>query len=411
MAELARALPDDAKKPDVVILTEVGVSTCASGSVARRELPEHDSGLRAAVSLARRAQDPLAEFAKMDAEELAIGLHMEDAHQGKLRTRLREVMEWCIHDVGADLNTAPPSLLRHISGVTPQAAKSIVRFRDENGGFRNRAQLLTIAEMTPDAYRQCAGFLRISDGDNPLDALTIHPEAYPVVEEIARDFDLDIPGLIGNEKALNAIRLDQYSEGPVGRQTLHDILTELRTRGGDRRAKRRAVQFFPETPDAADLLKGTTVDGVVTNVVGFGAFVDIGMPADGLVHISELADGFVNDPNDVVTVGQVVKARILGVDADRGRVSLSLCTRAEPKPQDESSEAAKPRPDARPRRPSRPRRPRPSKEDTRGTGRATAANPAKPPTPPTEPPRKPEKTATMADLLSKYGDPFAKRKD
>jgi len=419
VAEMIQGLPEDAKKPEKIVVTEAGISAYASSAIARRELPDQPCGIREAVSLARRVQDPLAELVKVNPKEIAIGPHAPDVHQGMLVARLKETVEQCVHDVGIDVNNAPPAMLRRISGLTPPLAKNIVKFREENGGFRTREQLLNVPMMTPEAYQQCAGFLRIYNGENPLDAFAIHPEAYPLIEKIAKDFSLSVPDLIGNEKTLNAIRLDQYIDGSIGRQTLHDIITELRRRDADPRSECRRVRFLPETPDAVDLLRGSVLDGVVTNVLAFGAFVDIGMSEDGLVHISELADGFVQNPNDVVHVGQIVKVRVVGVDAERGRLSLSLRTRREPRPEASSRgrtkrEPRKGSPAASADRPRPPRRPRSAaKEEKKVAGRRTKQTREAQPHQKKEqrPARETAKPATIADLLKKYGDPFTKHKE
>lgn len=312
--------------PTVISVNEAGASVYSASDLAREELPELDVSLRGAVSIARRLQDPLAELVKIDPRSIGVGQYQHDVHQPGLRERLDETVTLCVNRVGVELNTASAPLLSYVAGIGPTLAKRIVETRDARGGLRSRKALLEVPRLGAKAFEQAAGFLRVRDGDHPLDATGIHPERYPLVERIARDLGVPTRGLVGNEAALDrlASRLEAYAGDGVGLPTLRDILDELRRPGRDPRESFEPPAFRDDVREMKDLQPGMVLEGVVTNVVAFGAFVDIGVHQDGLVHISQLADRFVKDPGEVVKVGQRVRVRVVGVEPDRRRIALSM---------------------------------------------------------------------------------------
>ncbi len=316
-------LPRDAH-PDVVLVSEAGASVYSASETAREELPELDVSLRGAVSIARRLQDPLAELVKIDPKAIGVGQYQHDVNQTRLKERLDQVVEICVNRVGVELGTASPSLLSHVSGIGPTLARRIVELREERGGFRTRNELLDVPRLGKKAFQQAAGFLRIRNGDHPLDRTAVHPERYPVVEAMARDLGLSLADLVENHDAVARIRLERYETEELGRPTLEDIVEELRRPGRDPREGFEPPAFRDDVRTPEDLEEGMRLEGVVTNVVAFGAFVDVGVHQDGLVHISQLAQHFVKDPADIVRVGQRVKVTVLSVDLDRGRIGLSM---------------------------------------------------------------------------------------
>jgi uncharacterized protein len=310
--------------PQVVVVNESGASVYSASDLAREELPDLDVSLRGAVSIARRLQDPLAELVKIDPKSIGVGQYQHDVNQPKLKSRLDETVQSCVNRVGVELNTASVALLSYVAGIGPTLAQNIVRTRDTRGGFRSRRDLMEVPRLGAKAFEQCAGFLRVRGGEHPLDASAVHPERYAVVERIAADVGAPLPRLVGDDSLLDRVELARYVDDEVGLPTLHDILAELRKPGRDPRASFEAPAFRDDVTEPKDLKDGMILEGVVTNVVAFGAFVDIGVHQDGLVHVSQLADRFVADPNQVVKVGQRVKVTVLSVDLPRNRIALSM---------------------------------------------------------------------------------------
>ncbi len=334
---------DALKKIPVILVNESGASVYSASAAARREFPELDLTIRGAVSIARRLMDPLAELVKIDPKSIGVGQYQHDVDQSALKLALDDVVISCVNAVGVDLNRASAELLAYVSGLGPQLASNIVTYRNENGRFNSRAELKTVPRIGPKAYEQSAGFLRIHDGANPLDASAVHPESYPVVDAMARDQNCAVADLMADASLRSKIEVSRYVTDQIGRPTLMDILAELAKPGRDPRQAFEAVEFAEGVNQLSDLEPGMTLPGIVTNVTAFGAFVDIGVHQDGLVHISELSDSFVKDPADYVNVQQKVKVRVLAVDLERKRISLSM------KPQPNAPTAA-PQPEKAPRK-------------------------------------------------------------
>ena len=313
-----------AQPPQVVIVNEAGASVYSASELARDELPGLDVSLRGAVSIARRLQDPLAELVKIDPKSIGVGQYQHDVDQRRLRKRLDDIVVSAVNRVGVEVNTASVALLSSVSGIGPVLAENIVKTRDERGGFDSRRALLEVPRLGAKAFEQAAGFLRVRGGKNPLDASAVHPERYALVERMAKDVGASVPELLSDEKRLESIELTKYVSDDVGLPTLKDILVELRKPGRDPRAAFEAVAFRDDVTEPKDLREGMELDGVVTNIVAFGAFVDVGVHQDGLVHVSQLADRFVSDPNHVVTVGQRVKVRVVSIDLQRNRIALTM---------------------------------------------------------------------------------------
>jgi uncharacterized protein len=307
----------------VVMVNESGASVYSASEAARQEFPDHDVTVRGAVSIGRRLQDPLAELVKIDPKAIGVGQYQHDVDQRQLRQALDDTVTSCVNAVGVELNTASVQLLTYVSGLGATLAGNIVKHRDEHGAFTSRRQLLDVARLGPKAFEQAAGFLRLRDGDHPLDASAVHPERYGLVERMAADLGAAVRDLVGDEQLTGRIRLSDYVDGDVGLPTLEDIRDELRKPGRDPRDRFEAFAFA-DVHDIADLQKGMRLPGIVTNVTNFGAFVDVGVHQDGLVHISQLADRFVRDPAEVVRVHQQVLVTVLEVDLDRRRISLSM---------------------------------------------------------------------------------------
>jgi len=316
-------------KLQVVMVSEAGASVYSASEIAREEFPDLDLTVRGAISIARRLQDPLAELVKVDPKSIGVGQYQHDVDQRALKKALDEVVESCVNFVGVDLNTASWALLSFVSGISETLAKGIVAHRDRHGAFTMRAQLLEVARFGPKAYEQAAGFLRIRNGAQPLDNTAVHPERYPLVERMAGDAGVTIPELIAAPARLEALRLERYVGDDIGLPTLRDILAELKKPGRDPRATFVSAGFREDVTEITDLKEGMTLNGVVTNVAAFGAFVDIGVHQDGLVHISQLADRYVRDPAEVVKVGQPVQVKVVSVDLERRRIGLSMRTGAE----------------------------------------------------------------------------------
>lgn len=307
-----------------ITVSEAGASVYSASELAAKEFPELDVSLRGAVSIARRLQDPLAELVKIDPKSIGVGQYQHDVNQTQLARTLDAVVEDCVNAVGVDVNTASVALLKQVSGLTASISENIVAFRNQNGPFANRSQLKKVPRLGDKAFEQAAGFLRVMDGDNPLDASAVHPEAYPVVNAILDDTGKSIRDLIGQSQFLRSLKPANYTSAAFGLPTVSDILQELEKPGRDPRPEFKSVKFMEGVEKITDLQPGMQLDGVVTNVANFGAFVDIGVHQDGLVHISHLADDFVKDPRDVVKAGDMVKVRVLEIDVARQRISLSM---------------------------------------------------------------------------------------
>jgi uncharacterized protein len=307
-----------------LVVSEAGASVYSASEYASRELPELDVSLRGAVSIARRLQDPLAELVKIDPKSIGVGQYQHDVNQSGLARSLDSVVEDCVNAVGVDLNTASVPLLAQVSGLTATIAENLVQYREQNGAFRSRAQLKQVPRLGEKTFQQCAGFLRISDGDEPLDASAVHPEAYPVVRRIVERTGKPVRSLIGDSATLRRLDAKQFADALFGEPTVRDILVELEKPGRDPRPEFRAAEFLEGVETLQDLRPGMVLEGSVTNVTNFGAFVDIGVHQDGLVHISMLADRFVKNPHEIVQSGQLVQVKVLDVDLQRKRIALSM---------------------------------------------------------------------------------------
>jgi uncharacterized protein len=320
--ELVKKLSD--LKLHKVVVSEAGASVYSASAYASEELPDLDVTLRGAVSIARRLQDPLAELVKIDPKSIGVGQYQHDLSEFKLSRSLGAVVEDCVNGVGVDLNTASPPLLARVSGIGAGLAESIVSYRDAHGSFRSRKALMDVPRLGPKAFEQCAGFLRISGGDDPLDASAVHPESYPVVRRIMESTKSDIRGLIGNAPVLRALKPQAFADDKFGIPTVTDILRELEKPGRDPRPAFKTAEFKDGVETLSDLRPGMVLEGAVTNVAAFGAFVDIGVHQDGLVHVSAMSKTFVKDPRSVVKPGDIVRVKVLEVDQPRKRISLSL---------------------------------------------------------------------------------------
>lgn len=307
-----------------LVVSEAGASVYSASELARKELPDLDVSIRGAVSIARRLQDPLAELVKIDPKSIGVGQYQHDVNQSNLGSALDNTIEDCVNMVGVDVNTASPALLSHISGLSKSIADNIVAFRDKNGAFKNRKGILKVPRLGDKAFEQAAGFLRITSGDNPLDASAVHPESYSVVEKIQKDTKINIKDLIGNTEILSTLNPSKYTDENFGIPTVTDIIKELEKPGRDPRPEFKTATFKEGVSELKDLEIGMKLEGVVTNVAAFGAFVDIGVHQDGLVHISMLSDSFVKDPHTIVKVGQVVNVTVVDVDVKRKRIALSM---------------------------------------------------------------------------------------
>lgn len=316
----------DAPRPTVVVVNEAGASVYSASDLARSEFPELDVSLRGAVSIARRLQDPLAELVKIDPKSIGVGQYQHDVNQTRLKQRLDDTVMSCVNRVGVEVNTASAALLGYVAGIGPTLAQSIVALRDQRGGIRSRADLKEVPRLGAKAFEQAAGFLRVRGGAHPLDGSAVHPERYALVERMAKDLGVEVKSLVGDDALVDRIELVKYVSDDVGLPTLRDIVTELKKPGRDPRAAFEPPAFRDDVQKPSDLHVGMVLEGVVTNIVAFGAFVDIGVHQDGLVHVSQLADRYVRDPNDVVKVGQKVKVTVQGVDLPRNRIALTMKT-------------------------------------------------------------------------------------
>ncbi|MBN3960564.1 Tex family protein [Nostoc sp. NMS8] len=312
------------RKPVKVMVNESGASIYSASTVALEEFPDLDITVRGAISIGRRLQDPLAELVKIDPKSIGVGQYQHDVDQKLLKKKLDDTVESCVNYVGVDLNTASKELLTSVSGITATVANNIVAHRNQNGAFKNRRQLLKVPKLGPKAFEQAAGFLRIRGSDNPLDNTAVHPESYSVVEAIASDLNVPLNQVTQIAEKLKKTNLKKYVTDTVGEPTLRDILSELEKPGRDPRAEFKYATFREGIKEIRDLKVGMELEGIVTNVANFGAFVDIGVHQDGLVHISQLADRFVDDPNKIVKVGQVVKVQVLEINEKLKRISLSM---------------------------------------------------------------------------------------
>ena len=314
----------NSQKPKIFVVSEDGASVYSASATAREEFPDEDVTVRGAVSIGRRLMDPLAELVKIDPKSIGVGQYQHDVDQTKLKQSLDQTVENCVNLVGVNLNTASQHLLMYVSGLGPVLAKNIIDYRKENGAFTSRSQLRKVPRLGPAAYQQCAGFLRIPQAKNPLDNSAVHPESYGIVEQMAKDCHCTVDDLIKDKEKRNQIDIKQYVTETVGIPTLTDIMKELEKPGRDPREQIEEFEFDPNVQTIEDLHEGMELPGIVTNITNFGAFVDIGVHQDGLVHVSQLADKYVSDPTQVVKLHQHVRVRVVGVDLRRHRISLSM---------------------------------------------------------------------------------------
>lgn len=314
----------DSRKLPAFVVSEDGASVYSASQTAREEFPNEDVTVRGAVSIGRRLMDPLAELVKIDPKSIGVGQYQHDVDQTKLKKSLDMTVVSCVNSVGVNLNTASRHLLTYVSGLGPSLAKNIVEYRKANGAFTSRAQLKKVPRLGPAAYEQCAGFLRIPEAKNPLDNSAVHPESYSIVEQMAKDCGCSVAELISDKTKREQISPAKYVTDTVGMPTLNDIMKELEKPGLDPREQLEAFEFDPNVKDVDDLTEGMILPGIVTNITNFGAFIDIGVHQDGLVHISQLADRFVKDPNEVVRLHQHVKVKVMEIDRRRNRISLSM---------------------------------------------------------------------------------------
>jgi len=324
IADVIKRLPAGTQRPTPVIVSEAGASVYSASELASQEFPDVDVSLRGAVSIARRLQDPLAELVKIEPQAIGVGQYQHDVDQRQLAKSLAVVVEDAVNAVGVDLNMASAPLLSHIAGLGPSLAQAVVAYRDANGPFATRKALLKVPGLGPKAFEQCAGFLRITEGTEPLDASSVHPEAYGVARKIVQACGRDIRAIMGDSNALTGLRAEQFVDDSFGLPTVRDILTELEKPGRDPRPTFKTATFAEGIDSITDLKPGMSLEGTVTNVAAFGAFVDIGVHQDGLVHVSQLADRFVKDPHEVVKAGDVVRVRVTEIDVPRNRIGLSM---------------------------------------------------------------------------------------
>ena len=311
-------------KPKKMMVSEAGASVYSASEFAANEFPDLDVSLRGAVSIARRLQDPLAELVKIDPKAIGVGQYQHDVSQSQLSQSLDNVVEDCVNAVGVDLNSASAALLTRVAGLTKTMANNIVEFRDEQGAFTNRNQLKKVARLGPKAFEQAAGFLRITAGDNPLDQCAVHPETYPIVENIIKQLGLDINTLFNSHEQLQQININELATDKFGEVTIKDIIKELAKPSRDPRPEFKTATFAEGVNSIADLQVGMVLEGIVSNVANFGAFVDVGVHQDGLVHISSMTNKFISDPRELVKAGDVVKIKVTEVDVARKRISLTM---------------------------------------------------------------------------------------
>jgi uncharacterized protein len=344
VGDVLKRLPAGTVRPTPVIVSEAGASVYSASELASQEFPDIDVSIRGAVSIARRLQDPLAELVKIEPQAIGVGQYQHDVDQRQLAQSLAAVVEDAVNAVGVDLNMASAPLLSHIAGLGPSLAQNIVSHRDANGAFPTRKALLKVAGLGPKAFQQCAGFLRIPQGDEPLDASSVHPEAYGVARKIVQACGRDVRSIMGDSSALAGLRAEQFVDDSFGLPTVRDILSELEKPGRDPRPAFKTATFAEGIDSITDLKPGMSLEGTVTNVAAFGAFVDIGVHQDGLVHVSQLADRFVKDPHEVVKAGDVVRVRVTEVDVPRKRIGLTMRKDGGDKPAARPSPAAQSKP-------------------------------------------------------------------
>lgn len=336
-ADLVKLIKD--RKVSKIMVSEAGASVYSASELAAKEFPDLDVSIRGAVSIARRLQDPLAELVKIDPKSIGVGQYQHDVSQTQLARSLEAVVEDCVNAVGVDVNTASVALLNRVSGLNATLAQNIINYRDENGAFNSRTELKKVSRLGPKAFEQCAGFLRIMNGKNPMDASAVHPEAYPVVKKIAENSGRKVDSLIGDSGFLKGVNPTEYTDENFGLPTVTDILKELDKPGRDPRPEFKAAEFMEGVEEISDLKPGMILEGSVTNVTNFGAFVDVGVHQDGLVHISALSNSFVEDPRTVVKAGDIVQVKVMDVDQQRRRIALSMRLNDEPEAQQSRSGA------------------------------------------------------------------------
>ncbi len=306
------------------MVNESGASVYSASEIAREEFPDHDVTVRGAVSIGRRLMDPLAELVKIDPKSIGVGQYQHDVDQNQLKKALDDTVMSCVNGVGVEINTASKQLLTYVSGLGPTLAQNIVNYRRENGAFSSRAELKKVPRLGPKAFEQAAGFLRIRGAKNPLDTSGVHPESYPIVKQMAKDLGAKVPDLMEKEDLRKRIQLATYQTESVGLPTLKDIMEELAKPGRDPREKFELFSFDERVNEIEDLQEGMILPGIVTNITNFGAFVDVGVHQDGLVHLSQLANRFIKHPSEVVKVQQKVQVKVIAVDVDRRRINLSM---------------------------------------------------------------------------------------
>ncbi|KTD34595.1 Tex family protein [Legionella israelensis] len=374
VADMMKMYPD--LQLSKLMVNEAGASVYSASEIAAEEFPELDVSLRGAVSIARRLQDPLAELVKIEPRSIGVGQYQHDVNQTRLARSLDAVVEDCVNAVGVDVNTASAALLTYISGLNESLAKNIVQYRNEHGAFTNREQFKAIERIGEKTFQQAAGFLRIPNGDNPLDNSSVHPESYPLVEKILADHQISLSEMIGNKEVLHSINASQYINDNVGLSTVRDILTELEKPGRDPRPEFKTAQFKEGVEDIHHLHEGMILEGVVSNVTNFGAFVDIGVHQDGLVHISAMTHRFVKDPRSVVKAGDVVKVKVLDIDKERRRIGLTMKLE-ENKEAIEVNKTASTAPQARKAKKSTPKKDKPAQnKNTPASSKKTIFNTA-----------------------------------
>ena len=330
--ELAAELQKDFKdiKAQKIMVSEAGASVYSASAAAAKEFPDLDVTFRGSVSIARRLQDPLAELVKIEPKAIGVGQYQHDVNQIQLNKALAATVEDCVNSVGVDVNTASPALLRYVAGISESVAQEIMNYRDDNGRFNNRKELLKVKRLGEKMFTQCAGFLRIREGKQPLDASAVHPETYPLVEQIVSSLGCEIEDVIGKSDKLSSINPRDFANEQFGIETIKDVIAELKKPGRDPRGEFKTALFDDSVHKISDLKEGMKLEGIITNVTAFGAFVDIGVHQDGLIHISQLADVFIKDPSDVVKAGQIIKVTVMEVDSARKRIALSAKTGAKP---------------------------------------------------------------------------------
>ena len=343
VADVLKRLPSGVARPASVIVSEAGASVYSASELASQEFPDVDVTIRGAISIARRLQDPLAELVKIEPQAIGVGQYQHDVDQRQLTLSLAAVVEDAVNAVGVNLNMASAPLLSHIAGLGPSLAQNIVAHRDANGAFATRKALLKVAGLGPKAFEQCAGFLRITDGKEPLDASSVHPEAYGVARKIVQACGRDLRAIMGDSSALSGLSAEQFVDDNFGLPTVRDILAELEKPGRDPRPEFKTATFAEGVDNITDLKPGMSLEGTVTNVAAFGAFVDIGVHQDGLLHVSQLADRFVKDPHEIVKAGDVVRVRVTEVDVPRKRIGLTMRKDNNDEPSERVQSAAKPK--------------------------------------------------------------------